>query len=169
MDKGKFYLFEMKGWESPIAGVVESVGLEWILIKHIVGDYALDGYSLIQKKYIKTYIHDEDVSFTEGILIAKGIMDLCCPYSIPLDTQTDPFTWLKEQDAVVQFNPKDDTICYIGKVGDMTKRFFQLISMDPRGHWDTFFYKYTYATIKSIDIDPDYVNSLLIYNEKMQK
>lgn len=166
MEKGKFYLFKIKGWEAPIGGVVELIGLEWILIKHIVADYTLDGYSLIQKKYISSYIYDDNVQFTEKVLVAKGIMDLCTSYNIPLDTQTAPFIWLKECDITAQFNPKDDSICYVGKVGEMTKRFFQLISMDTKGHWDTFFYKYTYANMRTIDIDSDYVNSLLIYSKK---
>lgn len=166
MEKGKFYLFKMMGWKTPIGGVVELIGAEWILIKHIVVDYALDGYSLLQKKYIKSYIQDDSVLFTEQVLLAKGIMDIRIPYDIPLNTQTAPFTWLKEHSITVQFNPKDSSICYVGKVGNMTQRFFELISMDPKGCWDTYFYKYTYATMRVIDIDCDYVNSLFIYNQK---
>lgn len=169
MEKGKFYLFKITGWKEPIGGIIESIGLKWLLIKHIVGDYTLDGYTLIQRKYIRNYIYDDEVLFTEKVLLAKGVMDTNIPYNIPLDTQTDPFIWLKEHNITARFNPKNASICYVGKVEKMTIRFFQFISLNSKGCWDVSIYKHTYANTKTIDLDCDYINSLLIYNAKMQK
>ncbi|WP_291530701.1 hypothetical protein [Bacteroides sp. UBA939] len=164
MERNKFYSFKLKGWHTSVDGVIELIGSEWILVKRITVDYTLDGYSLIQRKYIESNQCDDETSFTEKVLLAKGIMDIPNFYNISLETQTDPFTWLKERNVVVQFNPKDDSICYVGRIGDMSKKFFQIMSMDTRGGWDTVSYKYTYAKIVAIDIDSDYVNSLITYS-----
>lgn len=169
MEKGSFYIFKLKGWKEPICGIIENIGSEWILIKHIVSDYTFDGYSLIQTKYIKDQLHDDETVFTEKVLLAKGIMDISVPYDIPLDTPTAPFEWFKKQGVTTQFNPKDETICYVGKVTEFKRKYFQFISLSPKGCWDPDFYKCTFAKIRTINIDSDYVNSLLIYNEKYKK
>ncbi|MDD3037134.1 hypothetical protein [Bacteroides sp.] len=169
MEKGKFYSFKMKGWKEPICGVIERIGSEWILIKHIVVDYVFDGYSLIQRKYIKDIIRNNNNIFTEKVLIAKGVMDINVPYDISLNTQTTPFEWLQEHDITAEFYTKDRYICYIGKVIKITKKYFHYTSIDTKGCWDNDIYECTFANIRAISIDTDYTNSLLIYNEKFEK
>lgn len=169
MKKGEFYSFNMKGWKEPICGVIEYIGSEWILTKHIVSDYIFDGYSLIQRKYIKDQLCDNVTIFTEKVLLAKGIMDINIPYNIPLDSQIAPFEWLREHGITAEFSPKNEDICYVGKVTVFSKKYFQFISLSPRGCWDSDIYECTFANIRAISIDTDYTNSLLIYNEKFEK
>lgn len=166
MEKGKFYLFEIRGWKEPIYGIVEIIGTEWILIKNIINDYTFDGYSLIQHRNIKNHIRSEDELFTEQVLKAKGILDIMGP-NIPLNTKLEPFKWLEEQNITILLSPKDESICYVGKIKKNMKTFFQFISMNTKGHWDTYIYKYKFPDIRLISINTDYVNSLLIYNEQL--
>lgn len=168
MEKERFYQFTIKGWEGPVYGVIVSIGVEWTLVKKIVGDFAYDGYALIHNKFIKRCIQDEKVIFKEKVLRAKGIMDLLIPV-VPLGSQTEPLIWFNEQKLTVQINPKDESVCYVGEIISIMKTFFRLSPMNPRGYWESYEYRFSFGEIVMISIDTDYVNSLLIYNMKKKE
>lgn len=160
----KLYDFTIKGWDALFCGIVENVGKEWILVKHITGDYQYDGVALIQRRFIKSAIRNEDVLFKEQILLAKWMMEYRTPI-IPLDNLMEPINWIMKQEIVVSFCPKKESIIYVGRIIKVLSNSFVLKSMTNRAIWDSIPYKLLMSKIVAICIDTVYVNSLLAYRE----
>lgn len=168
MEKGKFYEFKIKGWEDTINGIIEAISQEWVLVKWIISDYIFDGYAVIRKKYIKKCIQNENIIFQEGVLRAKGIMDI--PVSnIPIDSNTSPFNWFCENKSVIVIYPIDESICDVGYITKVLKRVFYFKNMDHKGIWDTIEDNCLISDVVMISIGSDYVNSLLNYNMKQKE
>ncbi|MCD7972580.1 MAG: hypothetical protein LUG18_07910 [Candidatus Azobacteroides sp.] len=50
--KGQFYSFKIRGRKEKEKGILIEEGKEWILIKSLFTDYVIDGFKIINKKYV---------------------------------------------------------------------------------------------------------------------
>lgn len=172
MEKKKLYTISIKGWEKSISGVVESFTDKWVLIKRISCTYMFDGFTLIQRRHIKSCKHDDDNKFNEKVLAANGIMDIPVP-DIPLDGRLEPIEWLCSQKKVAEFHIEDESKFFVGKVNKVQANIIRWLSIDNRAIWDPVSCTLQIKTIVSIDMDTNYVTLLLAYhqveNEKIGK
>lgn len=63
--------------------------------------------------------------------------------------------------------PRDESISYVGYIVKICNKSFFLKPMDPKGVWEDYKYLFRILSIRVIDFDSDYINSLLIYQEKI--
>ncbi len=169
MENCKLYLFLIKSWDDHVYGIVENVSEEWVLVKRIINDYLFDGYTLIRKKYIKDVIRNSDVTFKEDVLIAKGYMDIKKSPNISINNVLDPLVWLKESQTIFMLSPKDESICFLGKIEKILSDYFNIKALDSKGQWAKKLYRYRFNNIRTIDFETDYINSLLAYNLRNAK
>lgn len=172
MEKKKLYTISIKGWDDSISGIVECFTDKWVLIKRISCTYMFDGFTLIQRRHIKSCKHDDDNKFREKVLAAKGIMDIPVP-DIPMEGRLDPIEWLCGQKKVAEFHVEDDSKFFVGKVDKVQTNIMRWFSIDNRAIWDPVACTLQIKTIVSIDMDTNYVTLLLAYhqveNEKIGK
>lgn len=163
------YEFHIKGWKEPSFGIVIDFSEEWILVKRIINDYLYDGFSLIRRKYVKKVVRDENVIFIEKVLKAKGYFSNSEIYNIPLNTLESPLQWLLDTKKVFMINPKKESIGYVGYIIEISNNSFDIKIMDIQGGWIEKNFLLRMFNVRTIDFDTDYINSLLIYQEKMNK
>lgn len=164
MENKKLYTINIKNWEKPIVGIIEYSSCKWIVIKRIAIDYMFDGISLIQRRHIKSCKRTKDNKFAEKVLAAKGVIDITIP-QIPLESSLFPIKWLCSQQKVVEFWTVEESTSYVGKINEVRTIMFHWTSMSSRGKWLTDTFTLKIKDIVSIDIDTDYILSLLIYNQ----
>ena len=70
--KNNLYSFKIKGFVNKSRGIFLQVGEDWLLIKSLFADYILDGYQLLNKKYILSINQSEGDIFTQKVLTANG-------------------------------------------------------------------------------------------------
>ena len=64
--------YKIKGWKDKETGVLISENEDWILVNHIPADYALDGFKLYRKKFVKKRISGASEKQIERVLNLKN-------------------------------------------------------------------------------------------------
>lgn len=167
METFKLYTISIKGFKDNIKGIVLKDSEEWVMLKGLFTDYMLDGIYFINKKYILLANRGKNEIFTEEVLKASGKWNFIYDENIPLSTDL-LFPWLKDTQQVFQFFQRDDLACYIGKIQRLLQKTFYLKYINPEGIWEEEML-FHISPIKCIEIDTDYVSSLLAYNGKNKK
>jgi hypothetical protein len=160
---GKFVSFKYRERKDVISGFLIDFNDDWTLIKYNPVDYVIDGYLILKTNNILKYIRGDFEEFREKVLRAKNI--------IPTDKDIFPITNLSETLQLVsdrfgafKIEKKDDTVCFIGRLVKITKGNVIIREIDAKAKWvET--EKYQIKSIRTIEFDSDYVNSLVLYSK----
>ena len=166
MENKRLYTIYSKNWKDPISGIIESSSNYWVLIKRIPNDYILDGFAFIQKCHIESYKRTEEDRFKEKILIAKGIMDIPVP-EFSISNRLDLLNRLNALQCVVEIQTDLESSFFIGKLEEVKTSIFRWKSMDNRGKWENDLRQLRVRDIVSINVNTDYVTSLVAYNQSL--
>ena len=166
MENKRLYTIYIKNWKDPISGIIESSSNYWVLIKRIPNDYILDGFAFIQKCHIESYKRTEEDRFKEKILIAKGIMDIPVP-EFSISNRLDLLNRLNALQCVVEIQTDLESSFFIGKLEEVKTSIFRWKSMDNRGKWENDLRQLGVRDIVSINVNTDYVTSLVAYNQSL--
>lgn len=139
-------------------GILVDISDAWYYIKYIPVDYVVDGFVLINRRYVKNIERSDEHDFKENILRLKGAIT---EKSIELNIE-DNIKLLSDMQSkieLIQIELKYPHKCYIGKI-DLVKEYsFRARLLSPKANWlliESFLYK----EIRAIYFDNDYVNSL---------
>ncbi|MDR6369408.1 small nuclear ribonucleoprotein (snRNP)-like protein [Chryseobacterium bernardetii] len=139
-------------------GILIDISDEWCYIKYIPVDYVVDGFVLINQRYIKNIQKSEEHEFKENILRLKGAI---AEKSVELNIG-DTIKLLSDMQSkieLIQIELKSPHKCYIGKIDLVKEHSFKVRLLSPKANWlliESFLYK----EIRAIYFDNDYVNSL---------
>ena len=165
MEIGKLYSITLRNSNENYKGIIQNIGKEWILLYRLFTDYMMDGYVLLKKEYIHEFIRDDAICFTEEVLKAKGIAFIQPNNDIPLNDTYTLFEWLSNKRIVFMFSLKEDNIGYVGMISKILSKSFYLQVFDVDGHWWDKKLIYRIGTVRRIDFNTDYIESLLAYNK----
>jgi hypothetical protein len=161
--KGKFVSFKYRDRKDIISGYLIDYNNDWTLIKCNPVDYIIDGYLILKTKKILKYRRDDYEKFREKVLIAKRI--------IPSDNDIFPITDISETLQLIskrfgafKIEKKDETVCFVGRFLKMTKENLIIQGIDKYAKWLES-EKYKLKSIRTIEFDSDYINSLITYNK----
>jgi len=166
IEKDKLFSIEIKNRKQQEQGVLIEDGEEWILIRSLFSDYMIDGYVLLNKRYIKSINRDADDIFVEKVLRANDRLDILQGLDIPLSTNI-LIEYLYKNQTVFQIDNKEENKCWIGKICGLTEKSIFLTILTPRGIWKNSYYTFRKNNIRIISFDTDYINSLLNYNKTL--
>ncbi|MBN1185577.1 MAG: hypothetical protein JXB49_25045 [Bacteroidales bacterium] len=161
--KGKFVSFKYRDRKDIISGYLINFNNDWTLIKYNPVDYVIDGYLILKTDKILKYKRDDYEKFREKVLKAKNL--------VPTDKDIFPITDLSETLQLVsdrfgafKIEKKDDTVCFIGRLVKITKEDLIILEIDAKAKWGET-EKYKLKSIRTIEFDSDYVNSLILYSK----
>lgn len=100
INKGVFYSFKIKDRKRLESGILLVEGEDWVLLSSIFSDYIVDGYILINKKYITSIHRTEKEIFTEKVLKASNKTDIVPYIDIPHLSTDSLFKWLEDKHIV---------------------------------------------------------------------
>lgn len=169
MEKNKFYKFEIKDWsiQNEILGILIQEASDWILIRPLLVNYMLDGLMFVNRKYITSISRGYNEILSENILKSNGQLNFVPDLEIEL-TNEFIFKYLFEEQIMIEVQLRDDSIAYFGCIKKICPKSFYLKLMDSKGHWLDYSYLFRYETIRSIEINSNYINSLLAYNKSLE-
>ncbi|PKP21032.1 MAG: hypothetical protein CVU02_02235 [Bacteroidetes bacterium HGW-Bacteroidetes-19] len=161
--KGKFISFKYRDRKEIFSGYLIDFNDDWTLIKYNPVDYVVDGYLLLKSDKILKYKRDDEEIFKEKVLTAKNIIPT--DHDIfPITDLADTLQLISERFGAFKIENKDDTACFIGRFVKMTKDHLYIQEIDPHAKWGKT-EKYKLQSIRTIEFDSDYINSLIIYNK----
>jgi len=166
MNKYKLYSFKIKDWSKYVgSGIKVLESDQWILLKSL-NDYLIDGWVLINKKYLTGIYREEKEILAEKVLNANKKLDnLKCP-DIPLESH-QLFIYFQENDIAMELSFKDNSYLYIGKVSRVLKKSIYLKLLNANGIWEEKEILIRMEFVRDIKFDTDYINSLLVYSNSL--
>jgi hypothetical protein len=165
--KNTLYSFKIKGFSNKLRGLFLQEGKDWVLVKTLFTDYMLDGYQLLNKKYILSINQSEDDIFTEKVLVANGKNNI--EYiSFPL-SMFSLFEYLLKQNIVFSIQTNKEDRVNIGSIDKLSDKSIFITPINPKGIWEkSRYYTFRKEFIRIIEFDTDYINSLENYSKSLK-
>jgi hypothetical protein len=164
----KLVQVKLRGRGERLRGILKDTGREWLFLEYNPVDFVLDGIVLINRKYLLKVERTKNEALIEEVLKAKGIHEHYKDNNLNLDNTVDLFTGLESNNAI-QIELGNESIVYIGRITKINDKSFRMKRLTPNGNWlDEI--SYNYRSIRIIQVEGDYVASLLAYgNSKNNK
>jgi hypothetical protein len=166
MKKNHLYTILLNGWTEQKQGFFLKENEEWLLIKSLFSDYIMDGETIIHKKHIASIERGNNERFTEAVLITNNKFNKDNNVHI-IPNSFDLLEELNKSKIVFQLSLKDETICYVGRITEIKNKTFFMEIITPKGIWLKKQISIRKDLIRTIDINTDYINSLLCYSHKV--
>lgn len=163
-EKGLFYSIKIKGRKEKEFGILLDESEQWIYISSLYSDYMIDGYKVINKKYVISMERSDGDVFTEKVLRANNRIISDFP-KIPLETNM-LFSYLEKNQVAFDISTDKEDSIFVGKVQKRLEKSFYLKPLGTKGEWMNELYLFRMGTIRIISFDTDYIKSLLAFNEK---
>lgn len=139
-------------------GILINISDDWCYLKYIPVDYVVDGFVLINRRYIANIETTDDDVFTENILRLKGLISEKS-IILNIDNNTKLLSDLQSKIEIIKIELKDHYKSYIGKIDIVKEHSFKVRLFSPNATWlglETFLFK----EIRAIYFNDDYINSL---------
>lgn len=152
--------------DSDYSGILLKKSHNWTLIKNNVVDYVLDGFRLINNKYMSHECEIPEGDITHRILRRK--YDIECDRQMvdAIDMEDDVllFSYFQTNDILLAIGTNRESVVYVGKVLKVNRCSceFQLYDKEYNVcNRSTF----KYNQIRYIEVDTDYVRSLSLLDD----
>lgn len=161
--KGKFVSLEYQDRKDIISGYLIDFNKNWTLVKYNPFDYVIDGYLILKTYKILKYKRDDWEIFREKVLKVKNLI-LSDNDIFPITDLAETLQIISDRFGAFKIEKKDDKVCFIGRFIKLTKENITIQEMDSKAKWvDTD--KHKLKSIRTIEFDSDYINSLILYNK----
>lgn len=164
--KGKFVSFKYRDRKEIISGYLIDYNNDWTLIKYNPVDYVIDGYMILKSNKILKYKRDEHEKFREKVLIAKNLI-ITDQDIFPITDISETLQLITDSFGAFKIEKKDDSVCFIGRFIKLNKKNLIIQEIDAKAKWvDS--EKHKLKSIRSIEFDSDYVNSLIKFSNMIK-
>ena len=152
---------QLADFENYVAGLWLAENDDWILMRHLPGDYAVDGYVLVAKAHIVARGVDQKRHQIARVLKLKGIT-AAVPEGFTFGSLVDMLRWIEQRYKLFQIQDEEDT-CFCGQLRDHDETHYRLNSLSPRAKLDLDYdVWFAFADLLTVEFDTDYLNSLLL-------
>ncbi len=154
-----------------LSGIALSEGQIWSFIKNNPVDYMLDGFSYVNKKYIKKIYNPYQKSdFEYEIFRLKFSTDDIQKHNDvheknKLNSYLELMFSFLEQQKIIEVELESDNYCLIGKITKVNEKSFVLNMMGTEGE-NLGEENIKFQSVRMINIETDYLNSLKLYFDK---
>lgn len=154
----------LKGKTERYTGVIKIIDNEWLLLEYNPVDFLIDGFILINRRYILDIKRTENEIFVEEVIRTKASKQIEQRRTLNLSSDVALFKELSRRYNAIQIELEDETIVYIGKITKVSTKSFRMRRISPKAKWlDEESYKF--KSVRVVQVESDYVLSLLIYME----
>lgn len=164
----KVETFKIKSWKEEETGLVVAENDDWILVKYIPTDYAVDGYKLYRKKFVKKRVSNEiEAQIARVLKLKKVNTDL--PDGFEFTNVIDTLKWVETRYGLFEFQEKKEIELFYGKINQHQKNIFviDMIMEDGKIERD-FDYDFSTKSIRAISFESDYFESIrLLMNDEL--
>lgn len=158
--KDKLVEIKIRGYEYFI-GVFISYGKEWVIIRNISGDYIIDGFKMINRKFIVSInlINSEPLKTIIELKHLNFVYDL----NYDLNNTVSLISGIKKNADLIFLLLKKEDLAFVGFVEEVYQKSLILRDLTSKGMMSGFVKNYKFDEIRIIEIKTDYLNSLEIY------
>lgn len=135
----------------------------WIVLNDNPGDYILDGYRFVNKKFIKQEKKLLPNNIKDKILILKFQYDMVKQLeTIPTNSYKSLFSYLKEKSVLVEISLDKDECILVGKIVNVFEKSFEIEKISTKATI-LGIENLKFSIVRSVGLKTDYLNSLELY------
>lgn len=162
---------QLAGWEADVVGLWLAENDQWLLLREIPGDYAVDGCVLLVKEHIVSRKPKRDRKQVEQILQLKGI-EANVPPQFTFQGIVETLRWVEQQYGLVEFT--DEEGCsFFGWIKEADAVHFWVDTLTPkctvrvRNNGKP---PFVISEVQYVRFDTDYFNSIkLLWQHKARQ
>ena len=160
----------LAGWETDKVGLWVAENDEWLLLRHIVVDYLVDGYVLLAKAHIVSRKPGRHREQLEQVLRLKNVKAEA-PAGFKFRNPTKMLRWVEQQYGLVEFKDEEES-AFLGWVQKADPVHFWLNFLNVDGTVDVSDGEdkpFVLSEIQIISFDSDYFRSMkLLWQHRQQ-
>lgn len=146
-----------------ISGIKITESSKWLVINSNPVDYVLDGYSFINKDYLKETLNVSDDTIDFKILTMKFNQVKSDAFSIKnIESFTSLLNYFILKNSLIEFEFESDKYCIIGKIIRLNEKSFVINKLNIEGKFIGE-ENYKISLIRKINFETDYLISLENY------
>ncbi|MFD2721998.1 hypothetical protein ACFST9_24990 [Hymenobacter monticola] len=152
---------QLAGWETNEVGLWVAENDDWLLLRHIPADYAVDGYVLLVKEHIVSRKPHRDRKQVEQVLKLKGIQPELPPHFAFLEL-VEMMRWVEQRYGLVEFAHEEES-SFFGWIAQVDAVHLWIDFLTPKGIRDVHQEDdkpFLLSEIQVIKFDTDYFNSI---------
>ncbi|MFD1469991.1 hypothetical protein ACFQ48_17310 [Hymenobacter caeli] len=160
---------KLADWEEDIFGLLLAENEDWLLLRHIAGDYQVDGYQLVAKRFITSNKADKWRAQTARVLKLKSVSNEV-PQGFAFGTIVDMLQYIEQRYKLFQIKDEEDT-CFCGQLRDYDETHYRINSLSPRAVLDLDYNSwFLFDELITIEFGTDYLESLqLLWQDKVRR
>ncbi|WP_103071972.1 hypothetical protein [Aquimarina sediminis] len=165
----KVETYKITGWKEKETGVLIDENKDWVLVKHIPVDYAIDGFKLYRKTAIKKRKSKAKEERISRVLQLKNIKtDL--PDSFTFKNTLELLIWSEQKYGLFEFQDNEAEIFY-GKLNKAADDIFNIDLVASDGSIEKeYHYDFLTDDVVAITFESDYFESMrLLMNDELKK
>ncbi|SEC84066.1 hypothetical protein SAMN04489761_3738 [Tenacibaculum sp. MAR_2009_124] len=157
-------------WEETETGVVLDENENWILIKSIPVDFQIDGYKLINKKYIENRFSNNNESLKKVLKLRKSVFEKPQGFEYNNDV-IEIFKQIETQYGCFEFQDEMEDELFYGVLNEINKDGFYIDSIKSDGVVDLDFdVEFSKDSIRIISFGSDYFKAIcLLFNDQKNR
>lgn len=162
---------QLVGWEASVVGLWLAENEDWLLLRQIPVDYAVDGYVLLVKEHIASRKPERYRKQTEQILKLKGIKSEV-PLGFEFLEKVEMLRWVEQTYSLIEFADEEETT-FLGWINKTDAVHLWVDFLTPRCTLDASNgdeKPFVLSEIQLVRFDTDYFNSLkLLWQHKQRR
>jgi len=137
---------------------------DWVLLKHNVVGYVVDGCVLLKTKHIQSFTRGKAERFKQKIFDLKKVAPKRTD-KIPLVDLQTILTHLSDKLGIFSFYMRTSTACWLGRVKKISGANLIIDYLTPGATWAKM-RPFQLGNIRMVEFNSDYINSLKLIAKK---
>jgi len=151
--------FKISRYHEIIKGIYISESNDWYYIQNNIVDYVLDGYKILNKKFIREIKEVREDCFDWKVL---NIKYKSYHNQMPINDYLTTFSYLQKENKLIGLGLESEKFILVGKIKTINNKSFAFDKIGTNTqHLEVETIRYD--NIRFISIDTDYLNSLELY------
>ncbi len=165
----KVETYKIKGWKNLETGLLIDENAKWILVKHISGDYLVDGYKVYNKNTVLKRMHKKDEKLKEKVLSLKKV-EAKKPKGFKFGSMKTMLEWSEKKYGLFEFQDFEEEVLFYGKIKKIDKELMRIHMIEPNGKLKkNFDYDFSLKDIQALVFESDYFNSIRLLMQDKKK
>lgn len=157
----KVETYKIQDWQEEETGLLIEENEDWIFIMSIPVDYVIDGYKLINKKFLDERTSGADERQIERVLKLRNV-SAEKPHGFTFGNTLEMLQWVEKEYEIFEFQDESEDEAFYGRIHHIEDDEILTIDyIDAEGQEEiAYACDFDLAEIRTITFDTDYFNAI---------
>jgi hypothetical protein len=159
---GKVESLTIENWDENQTGLIVDENENWLLVKHIAGDYVIDGYRIYRKDYIAHRENGDNEKKIERVFRLRNIR-ANIPEGFIFSDPEGLLRWCQEVFGLFEFQDDTQDELFYGRINSIEESILIIDFIDASGITEKEYdFEFDLDAIRAISFSSDYFESIRV-------